>query len=261
MICPHAHLGRMRRLTLGALWVILSLIQPAAAADEWAFQLSPYAWLAGMKGNTGKLPDGTPVYTEVSPSDVVEDVEATLMLIFNANRGAHGIYTDIFFADIQSDEEVLPPPVDLSLKVRAKNTVVSVAYQYQFFRSEAASAELMVGARYWDTEAQLNFKGGGGLLEGQRLSSSDSWVDPLLGIKGSFPLGDSRFYFVGGGAIGGFNVGSDWFYEVSGAVGYRWTDSIATAVGYRLFDVDYDNDDFLYDITQQGWQIGLSWSF
>jgi len=28
-----------------------------------------------------------------------------------------------------------------------------------------------------------------------------------------------------------------------------------------MFDVDYENDGYVYDVKQQGWQVVLTWSF
>lgn len=35
----------------------------------------------------------------------------------------------------------------------------------------------------------------------------------------------------------------------------------STTVGHRYLDVDYDEDDFLYNVSQQGLVLGLSWRF
>jgi hypothetical protein len=44
-------------------------------------------------------------------------------------------------------------------------------------------------------------------------------------------------------------------------LGYQWTPMFSITVGYRYLDVDYDEDDFLYDVSQQGLLFGLSWRF
>ena len=58
-----------------------------------------------------------------------------------------------------------------------------------------------------------------------------------------------------------FGVASDHLYEFSANMGYQWTKALGTGVGYRKFDVDYDHKDYLYDVKQQGWQVGLTWAF
>jgi len=121
-------------------------------------------------------------------------------------------------------------------------------------------ADLLIGARYWQIDSELRFSGGLGLLAGRRIRNEEDWIDPFVGLKGRMPLGQSRFFIAGGGGIGGFGLGSEFFFEFNANLGYQWTPSIGTAVGYRLFDVDYD-DGFLYDVRQQGWQLGLTWAF
>ena len=46
-----------------------------------------------------------------------------------------------------------------------------------------------------------------------------------------------------------------------GGVGYRITDSITSTLGYRWVKVDYESNDFLYDVRQQGIATGLSFAF
>jgi hypothetical protein len=234
---------------------------PSEAAEDWQIRLSPYAWLASLEGDIGSVQGLPSVPVDVSPSDVIDDIEAVVMLIFDAKKGQHGLYADIFYAHIQADEEVLPAPIDLSLRAEVQNRILSLAYQYEFHRSERAVVDLLLGARHWGVKSKLTFGGGAGLLAERSLSSSESWTDPLLGVKAFMPLGETAFYIEGGAGLGGFGAGSDLFYEISAVVGYQWNQSIGISLGYRLFDVDYRSDSFGYGVTQQGLQLGLTWSF
>lgn len=94
-----------------------------------------------------------------------------------------------------------------------------------------------------------------------RVAHDESWVDPFVGIKGQIPLGTSRFFLAAGAATGGFGIGSDLFYEINANIGCRWTEKIGTAIGYRMYDADYEDDGFSYDVKQDGWQVGLTWNF
>ena len=38
---------------------------------------------------------------------------------------------------------------------------------------------------------------------------------------------------------------------------YQWGKAKAVVVGYRVYDVDYADGSFLYDVKQDGWGIGL----
>lgn len=250
-----------RRSLLIVMVALLVYAAPLLADAGWQFRLTPYLWFAGLKGDVATIPGAPSASIDVSPSDAMEDTEASLMLLFDAKKGRHGIFADFLYSDVRSDEELVPAPIDLVLRSTSKTTLFTLAYQYELYNQEQRVVDLMAGARYWKVDSELRFKGGLGILAGKKVSHDESWIDPALGIKGRTPLGDSRFHLEGGAGIGGFGVGSDLFYELSGAVGYQWNKAIGTAIGYRMFDVDYDNDGFLYDVRQQGWQVGLTWAF
>ena len=184
------------------------------------------------------------------------------MLTFTAKRGRHGILTDFVYTDVRSDIE-LAPALGLSVETVSKNQVLTLGYAYEVSRRDSgAFLDVFAAARYANVDTSLRFgDGAGGPLAGRRLEDEDDWIDPVLGIKGYTPLGDSRFYLRGWAAVGGFEVGSDLLYELSLNIGYQWTDSIGTSLGYRYFDVEYDNDGFLYDVEQEGVVLGLTWNF
>jgi hypothetical protein len=234
----------------------------AWADDAWQYRLTPYLWFAGLKGDIATIPGSPSAPIDISPSDAIEDTEVGLMLMFDAKRGRHGVFADFMYTDVRSDEELLPPPISLTLRSITKTTIFSLAYQYELFNRDQAVVDVMLGGRYWNIDSDLRFGGGvGGGLAGTRVTHDESWIDPALGVKGRMPLGNSRFYVEGGAGLGGFGLGSDLFYEFNGAVGYQWNKAIGTAIGYRMFDVDYEDGGFIYDARQQGWQLGLTWAF
>jgi len=183
------------------------------------------------------------------------------MLLVDAKRGEHGLFADFFYSDVRSDEDLVPQPIGLTLRSVSKTTILSLAYQYEIYNHDNTIVDLVIGGRYWKVDTTLKFGGGLGFLAGKKVRNDESWIDPMVGIKGRIPLGQSAFYVQGGAGVGGLNVGSDLFYELSGTVGYQWTPTIGTAIGYRMFDVDYDDDGFEYDVRWEGWQVGLTWAF
>lgn len=249
--------------TLAVLIVLVLLSSPATglAQDTWKFSLSPYAWLAGIKGDVSTIPGLPVVPIDVSASDALSDLEGGGMIRFDASKGRHGFAVDLIYTDIQSDFELIPAPINLQLKSISKNTIATASYQLELFNQGQTVVRGLAGLRYWDVDSELQFSGGLGGLAGRNIRNSESWIDPGFGINGRAPLGASRFYVQGGAGLGGFGVGSDFFYEFNANVGFQWTESIATALGYRMFDVDYEKSDFVYDVRQQGWQLGLTWSF
>jgi len=234
----------------------------ARADDAWQFRLTPYLWFAGLKGNMATIPGAPAAPIDVSPGDAVADTETSLMLLIDAKRGPHGVFADFLYSDVQSDEELVPAPINLALQSITKTTIFSLAYQYEIFNQDQVVIDVLLGARYWNIDSELRFGSGtGGPLDGRRVDNDESWIDPVMGVKGRMPLGSSKFYIEGGAGLGGFGIGSDLFHEFNGAIGYQWNKAIGTAIGYRMFDVDYEDDGFIYDAGQQGWQLGLTWAF
>jgi hypothetical protein len=254
---------RLLRCTgcLFSAWLLSLGLAAAASEDAWQFRLSPYGWLVNLEGDIGAAPGAPSVPIDIAPEDVLGDIETAAMLIFNARKGRHGMFADVFYADLRSDVELLPAPIGLTLRTEAENYVLTAAYQYAFYQKNGAVADVLLGARHWGVESTLTFGRGTNGLSERQINSSQSWTDPVVGLKGHLPLGASRFYLEGGVGFGGFGVGSDLFYELSGVIGYQWRESIGIVGGYRLLDVDYSNNSFSYDVKQHGLQFGLTWAF
>lgn len=239
----------------------LACVSPAAQADDkWAFELSPYAWFAGAKGDVSTIPGSPVVPINISAKDAFDDTEASFMLAGEAMKGRHGVIFDYIYTDMQSDISLVDA-IDLKLRSISRNTVYSAAYAYRIQGGEGSAVDVFAGVRYWDIETILKFKGGLGALAGKRVDSKEDWTDPLAGIKARVALGGTRAYLAGWMALGGFDAGSDAFYDACAYLGYQWTPAFSTNLGYRVYKVDYEDGDFLYDVKNDGWIAGLSFRF
>lgn len=79
-------------------------------------------------------------------------------------------------------------------------------------------------------------------------------------MRGRVNLGE-RFTLGGTGLIAGSEGGSDFTSDLWVTLGYEWNDRLRTVLGYRRLDVDDDDGDFLYDVTQEGALLGFSFQF
>lgn len=245
-----------------ALGVASAVLPTTAGADEqWEFRITPYLWFAGIKGDASTIPGAPVAPVEVSASDALKDTEASYMGIFEVMKGRHAGFIDYLYSDVESETTVVPDPINLTLKSVSKSTIASAGYAYKFFDQGRASAQAFLGARYWKVDTSLEFGGGLGLLAGRNIRNTESWVDPMIGIRGTTALGGTNFFVTGILGAGGFGVGSDHFYDASLHLGYQWSKLIGTTLGYRLFDVKYEDGSFLYDVRQDGWLLGISFAF
>jgi hypothetical protein len=99
-------------------------------------------------------------------------------------------------------------------------------------------------------------------------SGGVDWVDPLVGLRLRHQLAPGQ-ELVLRGDIGGFDVGSQFTWNVLAAYSWRiGTHHGATysgILGYRALGVDYEQGSgvnrFEYDVTQHGPIVGLAVSF
>ncbi len=239
----------------------LFLYPAISMADEnWSYKITPYAWLAGIEGDVSTIPGSPVIPIKVTSSDALKDNEAAYMVAFEAKKQQHGLLLDILYTDTQSDF-TLVEAVNLNMQSTSRNKIYSAAYSYETYNENGSVVDVFAGLRYWNVDTILKFSNGAGFLQGQRISNEESWIDPLIGVKGSTRLGDSNFYVAGWLAAGGLGIGSNGFYDISANLGYQWNKSIGTTVGYRYFSVDYEDGSFVYDINQEGLVLGLSWAF
>ena len=250
---------------ISLLTVRLATFSPPAAnaesnsEEEWHFTVAPYAWLAGQKGSVATLPPLPSVDIDIDFwDDILGNINGALFLVGEARKGKYGALFDMAYVDIELESST-PGPIFSSVTSRTKAWIVSVAGSYRLVEKPDVFADLLVGIRYWSVDSTLGLKSA--ILRDREVSNREDWVDPIVGLKGQSFIGASQFFVNGGLMIGGFGAGSGFMWDANFNLGYRWTETFSTTLGYRYLDVDYEKDDFLYDVSQDGPVIGLSWVF
>ena len=242
--------------------LVAGLVPVAAVAQEadggrWTFTVTPYLWAAGISGESGTLPGLPPADVDESFGDVWDDLRFAGMLAGTARRGRFGLASDLQYVETRADSTSLAPLFD-GETLTSQSFIFSALGEYVAFESDRSQLVVSGGTRVWSVSTDLDLKGG--VLPGRTVDGDDTWVDPLLGMRGRVDLGSD--VFVSGWAyVGGFGVGSDIMADLFGGVGYAWTERIETVLGYRWVRVDRDTDDFLYDVRQGGLIAGLTVKF
>jgi hypothetical protein len=99
-----------------------------------------------------------------------------------------------------------------------------------------------------------------------RFQNDDDFLDPIVGARFAAPLSASgKWWAQGRGDVGGFGVSMDLEWQVVLELGYRPSESWAIWLGYRALTQDFDDagtdDRLAMDVTYQGPQLGVSWTF
>ena len=195
--------------SLWCLFFLLMFIFPAHAAtnDTWQFQLAPYAGLAGQNGMVASLPPFPPADIDIKfYDDIAGNINGTFMLVGEACKGRYGIVADFAYTDIEIKDPTTGPFFTL-LPSRTDSWIVSAAGFYRLTEQQGTFLDLIGGVRYWSVDSTLTLQEG--LLPKQSISNKENWFDPIIGLKGFSPLGDSNFFLSGFHVLGGFGVGSD----------------------------------------------------
>ncbi len=82
-------------------------------------------------------------------------------------------------------------------------------------------------------------------------SGDEWWIDPIVGLRGQINI--TRWLFLAAqGDVGGFGVGSQITWNTQATIGVNFTRNIFAELGYRYMYVDYDKNNFLYQMNSYG---------
>jgi hypothetical protein len=227
------------------------------SADGSAFSITPYLWAAGIDGEVGAggLP---PADVEQDFDDILGNADVGLTLFLDGRVGRFGVFADANYLKLSADGD--PPRGilfdDVDVDVDTLNTAL-YGY-YRVLAGERAGLDILAGGRLWYVRTEVDLAGN--LLPGRQEDASETWADPVVGVRGEVELGAGLHLF-GLADVGGFGVSSDSTWQAMGALGYRLTDRIVARAGYRHLAVDYDDGGFVYDVDLSGPILGVSFRF
>jgi len=238
---------------LGILWIVALSIPSAWAndteslsGDEWSFTVSPYVWGISLEGNASTLPPLPSVELDASFGDIVKDINLGFMSTAELRKGKFGIFADVVWSDLTTD----PAPF---LRINSTSVMATIAGAYRVLEQERGWLDLIVGARGWYIDTGLNVGPLGGLI-----GHSEGWVDAIGGLRTRINLGKgfhaTAFTLGGGGA-------SKYVVDLTGTLGYTFTNHLSTFVGYRFVKVNYEENNFLWDMQYQGPILGGGYKF
>lgn len=179
------------------------------------------------------------------------------MGLFEARKGRFISLTDLEYVSIE-DEKATPGPLFGGVNAKIKTFIFDPEVGYRLYQNPDNSAfvDVLGGVRIWRISTDFTFTPG--ILPGTQVEASRSWVDAVGGLRGSAHLSEKLFvsgkFDLGGG-------GSKFTYQLFGGGGYEINKKIALLFGYRVIDVDYNKNNFVYDMNQRGPVLGIGFKF
>jgi hypothetical protein len=241
--------------SIGASWA-----GPKKPVDGWTFEVSPYLWMTSLSGTVGVFERVPPTSVDFTFNKIFNHIDwpAAIMLSGEARNGRFGILGDFMYVALKA-EAATPGPLFSTATVKVSNLTTTVEGAYRIVDSPSVQVDGLAGARLFSVGLDLNLSSG--LLAGRSGSLTNTWVDPVIGVRVLVPFG-SGFYVSGYGDVGGFGIsGGDMTWQFAGNVGYNFNDWLTAYAGFRYLNIQHQDGGFVYDVQQEGPMLGATFRF
>jgi len=222
---------------------------PASQKSEWQFEITPYTWLASLRGEASKGPlDGS---ADVCVSESIKELELGGLVRLEARNHPWGFYLEGLYLSVGDDSRVRLGRFRLrgvDVNFDAVLSFVDFGGMYRIGDAEN-SLDLMGGGRFTYLSNDVSV----GPIDPH---DTKRLVDPIIGARYQRALSE-RWSMSLQGDIGGFGVDTDLVWSLAGLLGYRLSERTTLAFGYRYYDFEQSE----YDIQLHGPMIGLAFSF
>ena len=205
-----------------------------------------------IEGKVGMGPiDGE---LDIDPGDVFDALDGAFLATYGVEKDGWGALFDLIYMDLSSD--VSGDRGLLTGEVGLKQTMFGAYGTYRL----NDNLQVLAGGRYVDLTTKLSLN----LQSPVTFKVGEDWIDPIIGLRFAGPISDRWSYGLLGD-IGGFGVGSDFTWQLTGSLSFRMTEHSLFTFGYRYLDFDYEDgeglDRFKLDIAQHGPALGVRFEF
>jgi hypothetical protein len=228
------------------------------ASPDWTGKVTLYGWFAGIDGDITAPATGATGSVSLSPGDVLDRLDTGLFGHAEVSRGRFGVLFDGAYIEL-SDSQTVSAPVPGSVDGETTLTMVHAAGFYRAVEAEKGFVDVYGGARLVDLDLALRATAAGG-GPGVAGSADETWVDPIIGVRGAVAMTD-RVTLTGLVDIGGFGVGSEFSYHIFTGVSVRVWERVSAEAGFRYLSIDYEADRVDFDGRFWGPTLGLSIGF
>jgi len=242
---------RARRSSRCRTWLGLAgccLLYQQAVAEEplqpVQYEITPYLWAATIDGTLAAGGDSTPPIDSDYNFFDLDNLDGVASATFSAQGARWGFLFDFLYV---AYEDTLLEGTRLQVKPRLEGRVIEFAGTYS--PVPANDFQLIGGIRQQDIEFELTF------LDRTTPASVD-WIDPFAGLIYSNAL-TKRLDLSLRGDIGGFGINSERALNAEAMLGYRFGKLFSFKFGYRYLEVEFKDNDLVYDLSLAGFLFGL----
>ncbi len=240
-------------LAIFAVPVLSVAAETEPASERWQFIGEIYGWGAELNAET---PTGDDI--KISFSDIVDNLEFTVMGKLAAVKGKWSLVGDFIYLNIENDTNGTATIIRRS--VSTKTNVDLTAYigtllgGYTVFETKSTKVDMLLGARYLRLEADVKFDLGP--FETKVSESGHNW-DGIVGLNARINLAPKWFL----GCYADVGTGdSELTWQAMAGAGYQF-DKVEAVVGYRYMDYEFDDAKLIDNLNISGPFAGIRYYF
>ena len=223
---------------------------PGSAQKGMEYSITPYLWASALDGSIGLGDISAEV--DVPFSDLLDAVDVVIPIHFEAKGGKWALAFDVSYSALSQDLEV-PDPINGETDIDLLFLELWAAWDV------SPTFAILFGSRYVDMDIDLEIVPPGP-LPALKTGAGQNWVDPIVGFRYHGSIGRRWQYWLRGD-LGGFGLGSDLSWQVRLGFLRQLSQVTSLSLGYHWLDIDYDQNNFAYDMLMSGPEIGFRFKF
>lgn len=251
----------MIRPILGGAAATLALVATPASAEVSGYeedretnsaQVTVYGWLAGATGEFRPFAGAPTLEFDNSFGEVLGDLDVAFFANALVRRDRFVAVADVSYASLSREGRV-PPGIPAAGKISQLAITALAGARVQ--DSDNVTVDVLAGTRLWDLGGRVSVP-----LAGVSAAPGKTFVDPVLATRINAPLAP-RLSGLLQADIGGFGLGSDFTYQVTGTLNYRAGSRSYVSAGWRHLYLEYDDAGTRFVGSQTGPIIGFTQQF
>lgn len=250
---------------------LASFSSEASNNDDWQFEVTPYIWGVAQNGDTGARNvkgSGIDLIAELdmSTSDIFKNLDSGFLLNASAKNDKWLLFIDTIYMKVGLDKsgDGITGIGNNKVDVTAREQLVDLVAGYKVYKTKNTELYLYAGMRYADVKTTINADftplGIPELNLTKQIKVGDTWVDPLIGAYSNWQA-SKNLALITRLEVGGFGVASDNSWLIAIGLNQTLNKNWSLKYSYRYLAIDYDDNDFVFDVDSNGLLIGATYSF
>ena len=235
--------------------IIYVLVLVSACPAETKVNLRPYLLLGQAQGDLNT--EGITADFDLGWGNALEKGNGAIGLDLDIRKEEYNILSQVWYTALSDSQAGLNLASYNAAQQDYDALFITEAVGLSLYKEGANWLDFNIGARFASVSNTLSIRTGSGESE---LSSSNTWIDPIVGFAASIKKTEDISFSLAGD-YGGFGVNSDSTWQGYAAVNFALTRRGAFSLGYRAMMHDYLRDDFSYKILAHGPTLGFLFSF